>query len=207
MRITGVIFATLFALGLSLLLASCAQAVEPTDGNGENGTAWQGHPKGRAVVSGRERYSVLPGMRVVNQPHGKRLAEDVIAEKGLQAREVVASKGNLIFFVPTDTAPGALSSLRTPEGSTLFAVVVNERTGWLGAVLGTIEVILATPGTARALALDFGLTVKRDYPHLKAAFLQVPEGGDPFAVAEALGKDPRVASAKAEVLENPPVPQ
>ena len=207
MRITGILLATLFAVGLSLLLASCAQAVEPTDGDGEKGAAWRGHAKGKAVVSGRERYSVLPGVRVVNQPHGKRRAEDVLSEKGLQAREVVASKGNLIFFVPRETTPGAASSIRTPEGSTLFAVVLNERTGGLGAVLGTIQVILAAPGSAQSLALDFDLTVKRDYPHLKAAFFQVPEGGDPFAVAEALGKDPRVASAKAEVLENPPVPQ
>ena len=55
---------------------------------------------------------------------------------------------------------------------------------------------------ATAIASAFGLSVVREFAHLKVVYYQVKPGQDILAVAAALAADSRVLSAELEVVEH-----
>jgi hypothetical protein len=168
-------------------------------------------PKGPEFTNDRRTYRVVAGMQAV------RLGDATAAARaealGLPAAAVVEQKGPYAI-VERGTAAGApanrlaaASAISSVDGERAFPVVVNTRTGQLGVVSGTIIVKLASIADADALAKANGLSVEHVAESIGFAFLRAPAGMDVLATTAALGRDPRVTLAYAEIREHFAVPR
>jgi len=162
--------------------------------------------KGATMISQGEHYVYLPEVRAVYKA-GAEDAKEHLAALGVQARDVLTVKGGFIVYTSTNGAMGPSAPRLTQQGGeTFFPVVLNERTGQFGVVTGSIAVELTNPGDALAVREDHGIQLKRNYIHLGVAVFEILPGQDLSAVVQGLDADPRVKSAKVEILEHFKVP-
>ncbi len=159
-------------------------------------------PQGDSITSGGQTYVVLPDVRAVPANPGEEPAGLTVLER----------KGRFVVYKETRPqlkSPSALSAQDAGFGSGLagqpllsHAVVLNQRTGRVGVVIGTILVKLADMSQAEAIGAAQGLTVSSRFDHLNLAFYTAAPGQDLAAATAALRADPRVTSADPEILEN-----
>ena len=203
----SIMTATLTAAALTLL-SSCVQAQEinPRQQVDKGGAQRKPLAEGPAVESGGERYVLLPEVRAVHVRNLDRGSEHALASMGVQALEVLETKGHLVLYRRASAASPAFVRLLTPSGHRSLPVVRNERTGQLGVVPGTITVKLRDVALAEALASDHGLVLELRVGTTAYGIYRVAPSTDPFAAASALRADVRVADATVEILENVNVP-
>jgi hypothetical protein len=205
---------TRFPVVLILFVA----AVLPTTGLGQAETAAArraelvaASPKGPEFTNDRRTYRVVAGMQAVRLGDATAVAR---AEAlGLPAAAVVEQKGPYAIVERGTAADApanrlaAASAIASVDGERAFPVVVNARTGQLGVVSGTIIVKLADLADADALAKANGLSVEYVAEPIGFVFLGAPAGTDVLAMTAALGRDPRVILAYAEIREHFAVPR
>jgi hypothetical protein len=85
--------------------------------------------------------------------------------------------------------------------------VVNERTGALGVLTGTLVVRPKNMDDADAIAGSHGLETIKAYPQLQTVFFRAAPGTDIADLSAALQADSRVASAYPEIIERVRVPK
>lgn len=161
-------------------------------------------PKGEPFHSGGQRYRLVAGLRAVHRGTDPS-ARETLARAGAAAAAVLELKGRFVLFQQSPSAAPLAATQLTNRAETL-PVAVNERTGRLGVVLGTITVKLRDIGQAEALARDHGLRLDFSAPNLSVAFFSLPAGTSIQAAAARLSADARVASAEIEVKEHFAVP-
>jgi hypothetical protein len=168
-------------------------------------------PKGPEFENDRRTYRVVTGMQAVKL--GDATANARAAALGLPATAVVEQRGPYAI-VERGAATGTLASaveaasaVSAIAAEPSYPVVVNTRTGQLGVVSGTIIVKLATVADADALAKANGLSVEYVAEPIGFVFLGAPAGTDVLAMTAALGRDPRVILAYAEIREHFAVPR
>jgi hypothetical protein len=117
----------------------------------------------------------------------------------MAAAELVEEKGPFAIF--REGAAAATEATRAGPAET-HPVAVNERTGNLGVVPGTLVVRLREGSSAGELARAHGLSLDFHAAHLGTAFFRAPAGASLPAAAARLAADPRVRSAEIEVKEH-----
>lgn len=201
-------------VALILLVA----AVLPTAAIGQTPTAAArraelvaASPKGPEFTNDRRTYRVVAGMQAVRLGDATAVARALAL--GLPATAVVERKGPYAI-VERGAATGTLASavevasaVSAIAAESSYPVVVNTRTGQLGVVSGTIIVKLASVADADALAKANGLLVEYVAEPIGFVFLRAPAGMDVLATTAALGRDPRVTLAYAEIREHFAVPR
>lgn len=202
-------------LGL-LLLAGCAAPLSAAETKGDmrKGQGGPGTPaveaqQGPEVVNQGRRYVLLQGVRAVKSGGQADDPAYRLAELGVAAESVVASRGGMIVYRARGLRGEAVRGFalrREASGQHSYPVVRNKETGMLGIVLGTLQVKLSDTAKAHALAKRHGLTVVRVHHNIGWATYQADDGQDPFTVARALAAEPGVESARAEILEHINVP-
>ena len=200
---------TRYPVALILLVA----AVLPAAAIGQTPTAAErsaalvaAAPKGPEFENDRQNYRVVAGMQAVKL--GDATSGARTAALGLSASAMVERKGPYAI-VERGAATGtpaavveAASAVSAIAAEPSYPVVVNTRTGQLGVVSGTIIVKLASIADVDALAKANGLSVEYVAEPIGFAFLGAPAGIDVLATTAALGRDPRVMLAYAEIREH-----
>jgi hypothetical protein len=93
------------------------------------------------------------------------------------------------------------------EGSAVYPVVLNTRTGTFGVLTGTLVVKPKRLADAAAIANSHGLEKGKEYPHLQTVFYSAKAGTDIADAAAALQADTRIESAYPEIIEYVRVPK
>jgi hypothetical protein len=104
-------------------------------------------------------------------------------------------------------APQSAPTVKSVNGATSYPTALNQRTGGIGILPGTLNVKLNYIDNASAVAATHGLDVVRVFAHLQTVFYRVRHGQDVVAAAASLAADARVQSAEVEVIEYIAVPQ
>ncbi|HEY7726652.1 MAG TPA: hypothetical protein VH880_15065 [Anaeromyxobacteraceae bacterium] len=156
-------------------------------------------PRGSAFRTNGQPYGFLAGLRAVARAPGEPSGE-ALARAGAAAAELVEEKGGFAVF--RESAAAASEATRAAGRAPTYPVAVNERTGDLGVVPGTLVVRLRDPPAAGELARDHGLSLDFHAAHLGTAFYRAPAGASLPAAAARLAADPRVRSAEIEVKEH-----
>jgi predicted RecA/RadA family phage recombinase len=196
---------TTLALVLLFLLPSARAAASQEDAQGQLGeqereAVVRSLPKGEPFRSGGQQYRLVGGLRAVHRGTDS-TAREALARAGAAAAAVVEVKGRFVLFQQNASA-APLAAPQLANRVETLPVAVNERTGGLGVVLGTITVKLRASGQAEALAREHGLRLDLAAPHLSTAFYRVPAGASIEAATARLVNDARVVSAEIEVKEH-----
>jgi hypothetical protein len=179
-----------------------AFAMAPVAGAAQ-GPAWVAPlPKGGIVASHGEQYRIVGGARAhLRAPHQSEA--QIAAQAHAAPTDVVDRLGN---FVVVREAGSATSVPATASPAAGHLVAVNERTGAVAVIPGTLTVRLRKGRDPAALARRHGVALVSAAPRIRAAFVRVPPGADLTAAQAALAKDPAVESVEIEVLERFAVP-
>lgn len=151
--------------------------------------------RGATLTSNNEQYQVLPGARAA-QLLPQETQQQTVTRVG--GNQLIEGKGNFVVY----TAPQGVAGIAQVNGATTYPTVINARTGGIGILPGTVNVLLKDMSNADAIASDYGLEVVYQFAHLKTVFYRVKAGQDVIAAAAKLAADARVASAEVEVLEH-----
>lgn len=156
-------------------------------------------PKGTSFRSAGQEYRVVPTIRAVKVTVGAPSAASLSAV-GAGQGDLLERKGPYALFVaPAGEAPAAASQTS--------AVAVNERSGQLGVITGTITARVGSAAAAQAAAKGAGLALELVSPSSGYAFFRAPPGADVLAAAAALAARREVKGVEVEVREAYDEPQ
>ena len=172
-------------------------AVAPTAGAAE-GPPWvDGLPKGRIIASRGERYRIVGGARAhLRAPHQS--DAQIAAQANATPEDVVDRLGNFVVVRDAGSATRVPVAVAPSSGHLL---AVNERTGSVAVIPGTLTVRLRKGGDPAAVARRHLVALVSSAVRLRAAFVRVPPGADLAAARASLASDPAVDSVEIEVLE------
>jgi hypothetical protein len=156
--------------------------------------------RGATVSCNQQQYQILPGVRAA-QSRKKEKPQQTLARMG--GSKLIEAKGAYVVYT---AAPQGKVGVMQVNGATSYPTVLNERTGGIGIIPGSVSVKLKSEGSAAAIAADHGLVLVREFAHLQAAFYRVSPGQDVVTAVAALVADSRVVSAEMEVIEHVKVP-
>jgi hypothetical protein len=200
----------LFALVVLASLPATGLAAPSADPAARRAQIVSSAEKGASFQAGRQTYRVVVGLRATAR--GPSTAEERLATLGVPAADLLESRGSLVIYRKaaagrtTSARISAASAVVSVDQDSTFPVVLNYRTGQLGALSGVVVVKLAPGADAQALAQANGLAVDYVAEGIGYAYLRVPDGRDVVAAAAALARDKRARSAHPEVRETFPAP-
>lgn len=166
----------------------------------DRAAAVQALKRGATVTSNHEQYQILPDVRAAEKLPQEQPKQTLTRHGG---GKLIETKGSFVVFT---AAPQGAASVKSVNGATSYPTVINQRTGGIGILPGTLSVKLKNMDIAAAVATDNGLEVVRVFAHLQIVFYRVKLGQDVVAAAALLTADPRVLSAEVEVIEHIAVP-
>ena len=155
--------------------------------------------RGSSVISNSQEYQILPGVRAA-EINSHEQPQQALTRMG--GGKLIETKGSFLIFSAAEQSQASVTSVN----GTSYPTALNQRTGGIGIVPGTLSVNLKNIANASALAKDHGLDVVRVFAHLQIAFFRVKPGQDVVAAAASLTADGRVASVEVEVVEHMNVP-
>ena len=165
----------------------------------ERAALLQTKKRGSTITSNSQKYQILAGVRAVESLSHEQ-SEQTLSRMG--GGKLLEKKGSFVIFSAAEQSQASVTSVN----GTSYPTALNQRTGGIGIVPGTLSVNLKNMASAPALAKDHGLDVVRVFAHLQTAFYRVKPGQDVVAAAASLTADARVASVEVEVLEHLNVP-
>lgn len=157
--------------------------------------------RGASLSVGKEKYQVLPGAQAAKSLNQEQPQQTLTRAGG---DKLIETKGSFVVFT---VSPKRSTNVTSTNGATSYATVVNQRTGDIGILPGTICVKLKNMGDAAVVASSHGVDVVREFTHLQVVYYQVKSGQDVLAAAASLTQDSRVKSAEVEVIEHMMVPK
>lgn len=100
----------------------------------------------------------------------------------------------------TEDLTGALPRVTRIGGRTAHPAALDQ-TGLIALAPGTIKLVPRLGAAPAAIAGRTGLALRRAFPALGVAFLDVPEGQDLVEAAARVRADPGVSEAEVELVE------
>ena len=155
--------------------------------------------RGASLTSNHQQYQILTGVRAVKRM-AKEQPQQTLTRMG--GGKLIETKGSFVVFTAASQSAASVTSVN----GTSYPAVVNQRTGGIGILPGTVNVKLKDSANATSVASAHGLEVVRVFTHLQTAFYRVKTGQDVLAAATALAADARIESAEVEVIEHLNVP-
>lgn len=155
--------------------------------------------RGSSVISNSQEYQILPGVRAA-EIISHELPQQALSRMG--GGKLIETKGSFVIFSAAEQSQASVTSVN----GTSYPTALNQRTGGIGIVPGTLSVTLKNIASATAIASDHGLDIVRVFAHLQTAFYRVKPGQDVVAAAASLTADARVASVEVEIVEHMNVP-
>jgi hypothetical protein len=150
---------------------------------------------GDEIRSEHEVYKIIPNGDVL-------LARD--EEQIVDSASSISWSQHLgSFRLSIDQRPKARSNSSAIPASK-YQLAFNPRTGRPAVITGQVITRLVDGANAEAIAVDFGLTLTANFPHLNAAVFQVKYPNTLAQNVALLSADVRVTQAYAEVIENMP---
>lgn len=159
--------------------------------------------RGKAMKGSRDRYRHLPQLCAVALADSE-TPEQAIARAGDAGAQLVETKGRLVLYRSSSMKPAYVQSA---AGTSVFPIVVNDRTGSLGVLTGNLIVKPRDMADADAIASGRGMEKIKAYPQLQVVFYRAKAGVDIADISAALQADPRVESAYPEIVERVRVPK
>ena len=181
-----------------LALPALVQAADKsaTTDVSERATLLKTLSRGATVTSNKQKYQILPDVRAAESLPQEQPQQTLTRHGG---SKLIETKGAFVVFT---AAPQSAASIRSVNDATSYPTVLNQRTGRIGILPGTLSVKLKNMDSAAAVATDHGLEVVRVFAHLQVAFYRVKPDQDVVAAAASLTADPRVENAEVEVIEH-----
>lgn len=156
--------------------------------------------RGATITSENQQYQILPDVRAAEKQSQEQPQQTLTRHGG---SKLIETKGAFVVFT---AAPKGAASAKSANGATSYPTVINQRTGGIGILPGTLSVKLKNMDSAATVAANYGLEVVRVFAHLQIVFYRIKPGQEVVAAAALLTADPRVQSAEVEVIEHIAVP-
>ena len=163
-----------------------------------NATLMQNLKRGASIKSNNQTYQYLPEVRAVLRKSDSEDIQQLLQNVGVATSQHIETKGNYVVYRGMQSTTAQIDNMQS-NGS--FPAVMNENTKVIGILPGTIEVKPRSMSDVAGLASAFGLSVVREFSHLKVVYYQVKPGQDILGISAALAADSRVLSAELEVIE------
>ena len=154
--------------------------------------------RGASISSNNQTYQYLPEVRAVLRKSDSVSVQQVLQNAGATTTQHIETKGKYVVYRDMQNATAQIDA---KQSNASYPAVMNENTKVIGILPGTILVKPRNMADVAAIATTFGLTVVREFAHLKIVYFQAKPGQDILAIATALAADSRVLSAELEVIE------
>ena len=154
--------------------------------------------RGASISSNNQTYQYLPEVRAVLRKSDSESVQQVLQNAGATTIQHIETKGKYVVYRDMQNATAQIDA---KQSNASYPAVMNENTKVIGILPGTILVKPRNMADVAAIATTFGLTVVREFAHLKIVYFQAKPGQDILAIATALAADSRVLSAELEVIE------
>ena len=170
----------------------------------EHAAVIQSLQRGPSFTSNNQSYQYLPEVRVVRLKSDSEPLQLALQRVGATATQLIQTKGPYALYRGAQRATAQIDTnqIDTSQASASFPAVINERSKAIGILPGTIAVKPRSMGAVAAIAATHGLSVVREFAHLKVVYYQAQPGQDILAIAAVLAADSRVLGAEIEVIEH-----
>ena len=188
----------LILLGISFSTVSYANEREPLSQEQQQlQTKLAELARGKSVNIQSEHYVELPDVRSIPLQRSDIRPEDYLVTLGIAGAEFLQKKGNFVIYK---------TSSNSPVSEKEYPVVLNERTGQLAIVTGTISVLLKRLDDALAVGESNNLFIDQRLDHLGVIFYRSKTNENILMVLARLVEDPRIQQAEMVVVEYPKKP-